>query len=370
MTAYKSSSFLRDLLVLSSALQINAQDRPGSFGPWQSGPWGLSNKTFDEYLSSPNATGLYSFPGPDISVDYTNPPQWWVEGQWSWTINVTSDIPNEQWADERPNQFFTGSRIQLKAFEDPITGRMNVDDSWQVCVLRWHLGNTRQTFPEELRTNRNDDTCKSVLGQDCVTGLEREAIRRYDASRDKYACSCPDVNEISSCDGEGADFLREVGCVATSESPYQPTLKLGNLLWTKLSDLLSRLAYNATDMNNDWKDNRLEVQAYGGPLWTGRGNVAAYNETGSLAWPLMVLWGYNADHVRDGEDGLFELNAKFMCVRARDAVEGSVVPGVPPEIEGDEDSGAFGAVEGLRSVVPNLVLGLFVSVVGGWAIGL
>jgi hypothetical protein len=61
-------------------------------------------------------------------------------------------------------------------------------------------------------------------------------------------------------------------------------------------------------------------------------NVTAYNETGSLTWPVMVLWGGWPEEPYHGSSQLVPVNntAKLTCVRPMKAPVGEGnTPGIP-----------------------------------------
>jgi hypothetical protein len=67
-----------------------------------------------------------------------------------------------------------------------------------------------------------------------------------------------------------------------------------------------------------WSDGKLLAQTYGGQA-AAYGDIASYNETGSLVWPYMIAWGQNTVGI--------EPASQLTCIRAKNAVDGSRVPG-------------------------------------------
>lgn len=123
-------------------------------------------------------------------------------------------------------------------------------------------------------------------------------------------------------------------------------------------------AANATAIQN-WPDGKFEVRRYGGPPHE-RGNQAAYNQTGSLAWPVLVMWGPSSNIPKNISGPVDELDftgavAKMSCPRAKNATEGSTVPG--SVIKSDEP----GANAGNREIgLPTLMSISAVLLVGAW----
>jgi hypothetical protein len=82
-------------------------------------------------------------------------------------------------------------------------------------------------------------------------------------------------------------------------------------------------------MIRDWPDGKIDVRRFGGPPHDA-GNLTAYNETGSLAWPVAIMWGPSFNTTWRDESGQLDLSgagAKLSCVRAKDATPGSTAPG-------------------------------------------
>lgn len=67
-------------------------------------------------------------------------------------------------------------------------------------------------------------------------------------------------------------------------------------------------------------DGRAIVTNLGGLPYAERGNRTAYNETGSLAWPAVVVWGRNTT----SDDPIV---SPLTCIRASNATTGSQAPG-------------------------------------------
>jgi hypothetical protein len=110
-------------------------------------------------------------------------------------------------------------------------------------------------------------------------------------------------------------------------------------------------------MIRDWPDGKLDVRRFGGPPHEA-GNLTAYNETGSLAWQVVIMWGPSTNSTRNssGQVDFSGAGAKLSCVRAKDATPGSTAPG-----SGGVSAGNRAAV--LSSAV--LIVGLLLA--GSWA---
>lgn len=72
-----------------------------------------------------------------------------------------------------------------------------------------------------------------------------------------------------------------------------------------------------------WPDGRFDALKYGGDSHA-KGNMTAYNQTGSMAWPMVIMWG----HSKFAPSGILNNTAKMLCIRAQNATIGSTVPGV------------------------------------------
>ncbi|RYP07523.1 hypothetical protein DL764_002452 [Monosporascus ibericus] len=100
----------------------------------------------------------------------------------------------------------------------------------------------------------------------------------------------------------------------------------------------SVVVYNATDINDStrtgpdsWSDGKHLALRYGGAAGAG-GDNGFYDETGSLAWPFMVVWGPKYRNAVP--------TSQLTCIRAANATDGSQAPGIDGA-GGDEGSGGF-----------------------------
>ncbi|KAK4118123.1 hypothetical protein N657DRAFT_675751 [Parathielavia appendiculata] len=198
----------------------------------------------------------YHLSGPNISAQYPGSDP--IYG-WSWTVSVVADIPlseaNSTRADPYPKQTFTGSRVVLQAPTGPTSA---VHDSWFVCVIHWDMD--LFDYPAKLRAD--DGSCSTVLSEQCIRDIEARAVEEYRAASPNPS-RCPSLAEIASCEGEQAN-----------------TLTLGGSFGARWVD--------ATAIRN-WPDGKFNVRRFGGPSHEG-GNLTAYDETGSLAWPVLAMW--------------------------------------------------------------------------------
>ena len=100
-------------------------------------------------------------------------------------------------------------------------------------------------------------------------------------------------------------------------------------------DLMSTLTYVLLDFNttdiNEWRDGKFDLIQYGGDP-QARENLTTYHQIGSLSWPVLIMFGPSGT-VRNltaaGESPVVipEIAAKLSCLRAKEAVAGSIVPG-------------------------------------------
>ncbi|KAI0020344.1 hypothetical protein F4780DRAFT_791989 [Xylariomycetidae sp. FL0641] len=255
--------------------------------------WGISDGTLSSALAHPNATGRLDAPSPGASSSSSS------AGDWAWTIRVAADVSaaGADSVQDLAGKYFTASAVNFSA---PAGAAPNVDDETRLCLLSWRVDES--DFAARIRGD--DGSCSSALSDQCVRDVQDQARGNFTGDH----CRCPDPRGIASC-GE-SDLWGGDGCVAK--------------------------VYNASEIRK-WTDGQVNVVDYGGPL-RDRGNVTAYNSTGSLAWPVMALW-------KGGEDdqGLVAESAKLGCVRAADGVGGSAAPGVPAtDGKGNDDDEGLG----------------------------
>ncbi|TPX15282.1 uncharacterized protein E0L32_004559 [Thyridium curvatum] len=302
------SSYLLLYAALSpSALARRGVAGEGSFGAGRDGPFVMTAKQFDEALKSPNATGKFDFPGVDISQRYTGTFK--NLSGWAWDIAVAADV-------QMGGEYFTGTKISITApgGAPRLNGSRNltVHETWQACVLHWDLS---KAYDDKLRSD--DENCTHTLGSDCVRDIEFEVEKAY---RSAEGCHCPDFGSIKSC--KGKDVVTKNECLVESKHPVPRSLS------TAANTL--GLAYNNTEIEQ-WPDGKLDVVRYGGPTHA-KGDIAAYNQNGSLGWPLLFVLGVKSKPWFDVVD---RKAIKLSCVRARDATEGSVAP----KAQSDKSSG-------------------------------
>ncbi|KAK0648433.1 hypothetical protein B0T16DRAFT_455912 [Cercophora newfieldiana] len=156
-------------------------------------------------------------------------------------------------------------------------------------------------FPAEFR--QDDGSCSSVLSQGCIRAVEVRTIQEYTSPVNNNPCHCPNLEKIEACSGQEVRILRSGGaCLA--------------------------MVFNTTATSN-WPNKKHGFRHYGWPPHD-RGNRTAYNQTGSLVWPFVVMWGPSENATRN-ETGHLEpipdTAAKLTCLRAKEATAGSVVPG-------------------------------------------
>ncbi|RYP85971.1 hypothetical protein DL769_000834 [Monosporascus sp. CRB-8-3] len=225
-----------------------------------------------------------------------------VDG-WAWNIRVRADIPISEtnvtnYDQDTLSKYFTGSQINLGS-----PSSEGIDPSWLVCVIRWQVD---EDYSEELR--QNDGTYSSVLGDSCRSDMADVVARTWADHSGTDRCRCPDLSNISSCGEPPAAFHQ--GCGATT--------------------------YNATDINNStrtspgsWSVGEYLAITYGGAA-SARGDTTLYDQTGSLAWPFMVVWGPKSLHSVP--------TSQLTCVRVANATDGSQAPGTDGT-SGDGGSG-------------------------------
>ncbi|KAK8087572.1 hypothetical protein PG997_002533 [Apiospora hydei] len=269
------------------------------------GPGGVNFTEFGRLLDEqPNATGIYPLSGPDLTgaVGSQEIADGWspelVDG-WSWQIHVKADIPVNNSEAEAQGKYFTGTQVALHT--PPF--KENVTDGWEVCVMTWE---TNRDYSDGLR--EDDGTCSSVLSEDCrkaITDSVSEAWKN--SSRWYKRCTCPSLDELDGC----GDPRRH------SRRAAQPTVIYNA---TRINEG-ARLAAEVADHNprHQFVDGRAIMTNLGGLPSAERGNLTAYNETGSLAWPAVVVWGRNTT-----SDPIV---SPLTCIRASNATTGSQVPG-------------------------------------------
>ncbi|KAK7913779.1 hypothetical protein PG985_011482 [Apiospora marii] len=283
----------------------NSEDN-GNFGFWD-----IPEDQFQTSFNHPNATGAVSLPSNGGA-----------DG-WSLSVQVAADVliaAGGMYGGEH-GTFFTGSRVLLNApigSAGPGGGRNDSSDdedaaSWQTCTIFWDL--VVADYPDELR--EDDGSCSSGLSNDCISAVERQIV--HDSSP-QSGCTCPQLDKIDSC--------------------------RDSKLWKFTACGASR--YNKTRMAS-WPNGQLEVRRYGGPLLDQPRNLTAYNETGSIAWPVAVVRRGDPPADNSGLGG--ETTAKLACVRADKAPEGNVAPGKPSSKADGKSSGSISAPRGVGQLV-------------------
>ncbi|KAK4040841.1 hypothetical protein C8A01DRAFT_15332 [Parachaetomium inaequale] len=316
------------LLSLASAQESEDPDSWGAYGfpDYKFGPWGVPDVTFERLMKAPNATSNYPLQAPDTSSPFPAPGP--IDG-WSLSLSVVADVPmsesNMSLALVHPNDTFTGSRLVLQT---PTGSDSAFDESWSVCVIQWSID--LKNYPAKLR--EDDGSCSSVLSEQCARDLEKAAREQYITGRSRSRqCPCPWTADIPSCAGEQAEALSGNGACSSQ-------------------------GLSADDINR-LSDGQYRVLQYGGPLHE-RGNRTAYDESGSLAWPMMVLWG-PSENATGGSPGADGVVAKLSCPRAKEATQGSTAP----RGGAASDTNAGNGETGLSSMM--LVAGVLLT--GGWA---
>ncbi|KAI0470801.1 hypothetical protein GGR56DRAFT_657714 [Xylariaceae sp. FL0804] len=269
-----------------------------NFGGSKVAPWGLSYDQFSSLLSQPNATGRYDISGPDITAVAPVSKPGPVDG-WYWEVSVKADIPinDTTYRDSSlpMDEYFTGAQVTLHA---PSTA--DADVSWDMCVLNWQVD---EDYSDELR--KDDGSCSSVLSHSCIEGVKSAIAKSWSTSSGLSRCTCPDLRTIKSC-GKKPPLTFSQACIdyfINSTGYNNPGPQYGN----------------GTKPGSWSYDKRYLAMIYGGAPGT-RGNSSLYNQTGSIAWPYMVVWGSQ-------EFGSVP-TSQLTCVRADSAEPGSVVPGV------------------------------------------
>ncbi|RYP30528.1 hypothetical protein DL767_006205 [Monosporascus sp. MG133] len=285
-----------------------------NYGDSSYGPWGLDNAVMTTFLERPNATGTYPLSGPETTSPASESGP--VDG-WAWDIRVRADIPISEtnvtnYHQDLLSQYFTGSQIRLKS-----PSSEGIDPSWLVCVIRWQVDDD---YSEELR--QDDGTCSSVLDESCRSDMADVVANTWADRSGTDRCRCPDLSSISSCGEPPAAF--DQGCSAT--------------------------VYNATHINNStgtgpgsWSAGEYLVLTYGGAAGA-RGDTTLYDQTGSLAWPFMVVWGRRSLHAVP--------TSQLTCVRAANATDGSQAPGADGT---GGDGGSGGSLNDQKSPIVILV---------------
>ncbi|KAK8102267.1 hypothetical protein PG984_015413 [Apiospora sp. TS-2023a] len=272
------------------------------------GPGGVNFTEFGRLLDEqPNATGIYPFSGPDLTgaVGSQEIANGWspelVDG-WSWQIHVKADLPvngSESGHRGEEGKYFTGTQVALHT--PPF--KENVTDGWEVCVVTWE---TNRDYEDALR--QDDGTCSSVLSEDCrkaITDSVSEIWKKSSSWFDR--CKCPSLDELDGCSDPPAAF--QAGCSANF---YNATrINEG-------AQLAAEVAGN--NPRYQFVDGRAIMKNLGGLPSAERGNLTAYSETGSLAWPALVVWGLNTT-------SFDPIVSPLTCIRASNATTGSQVPG-------------------------------------------
>lgn len=258
------------------------------------GPCGEPKAEFDAFLTNtPNITGQYPIAGYDISTPYVSNPEPGddtIDG-WLWSIAVAADLPLENSTTmHSDDDFYTGGRIVLEAPKSLVSdgGNLTVDDEWKLCVFAWNVGDN-ESYPEDLRNDNG--TCGSILSDECIANLKTEATPALGEGGGQ--CSCPNIDIIQGCgNDDDATSAFGNGCYARS--------------------------FNATELRQSglWDNGQLEIYSFGEATTHKSGNRTAYDNIGSLAWPVMIWMGTSG----------MQFDLSLTCVRATDPVDGSTEP--------------------------------------------
>ena len=92
----------------------------------------------------------------------------------------------------------------------------------------------------------------------------------------------------------------------------------------ELKLLLSFAGFNASDIRQ-WPAGTYVTTVYGGAP-APQGDIQAYNQTGSIAWPFLLVWGQTPPVSGGGALDVHK-SANMSCIRANDAIPGGAVPG-------------------------------------------
>ncbi|KAH6624298.1 hypothetical protein B0J18DRAFT_174077 [Chaetomium sp. MPI-SDFR-AT-0129] len=330
---YIRTSAAAALLPLSSA--SFAGDYGGAGLP--NGPWYIPVSTYNTLLDSPNATTQYSLKAPDITARFPASNRF---ANWTLTVSVTADIPVSnintsvrEWHGWPLNQSFTGSRVQLTLptggddDDDNDEEEFEPDRSWEVCVINWDV----HLKQDQARLRGDDGTCYSVLSEQCISDMEKQAASLV-------RCTCPNLREIESCQGDQAET------------------------WISETFGYSAKSFNNTDIAT-WRTEGYTIRSLANdphPYSHGEINQIAYEEIGRLTWPVLVHWGPRPLPPTGSVWSSVNApgaSAKLTCARAKDAVGESRVPW---------ENGAAGRRRGMMG---SSGFALGVVVVVGWVVG-
>lgn len=227
------------LLASSSFISVSAQDEqelntttawgPDNYG-LGTGPFDMPYDQWNEYLDDPVATGSVPLPLPDFTKPFTEDAltDSNTDAGWSWTIDLAEGLPVEG-----TDNVTTSVRINLNA---PKGTAKDIDDSWQLCLIRWQLKegtNTSSYF--DMRKN---DDCSGLLTEECIRDMEEAAVG--DGGTWLAGCDCPRTEGIESCKGQGFPLWSTCssGCkyplfffsYPSTACPYLTSAKLTNPL--------------------------------------------------------------------------------------------------------------------------------------------
>ncbi|KAI1340848.1 hypothetical protein F5Y15DRAFT_414572 [Xylariaceae sp. FL0016] len=318
-----------------------------NYGTRLSAPWGINNTLFTSIVGeNTNATGRYPLSTPDTSTPYSESGSndTGLHG-WAWDIQVSANVPvsdtqvPERFDTDALASFFTGVEITLQA-----PSAAAVDSSWDVCIIEWQINSSNA---DDLR--EDDGTCSSVLSQECRDGMADAVAAAWQENSDAVErCQCPDLRSIDACGSPPAQAFNSQ-CTPTHHSGHR---------WPKLPAYTAADIKNGTflDTNNDTVAGPVEnststpllpdellVRTYGGDFGS-RDNVTRYDQTGSIGWPYMVVWG----SLGDAYD-VPRPTSQLTCVRARNATDGSQAPGTSTNITATDGDDSAGALHGQKS---------------------
>lgn len=265
--------------------------KPGSGGK---GPWGENLDDLADLLSE-NKTAWGSVP-----FDYPNLSNNWQEVSdkpgWSWDITLQGDMEvlTASKNGSAAVHYTTEGVVSLQAPTGQNGSALPVDKEWNMCLLHWDLANQR--YNDKLRTD--DGTCSSALSEQCRDALSRRVETAFALNG---TCTCTTAAGVPECAAEeasGATGPWDSGC--TSE------------------------AVNATAMAG-WAGGRKPVFGFAAGGLYDAGDLAVYNDLGSVAWPVLsVLTGTGGPNSTGA--GVAYFRSQLSCVRATRAAAGWEVP--------------------------------------------
>ncbi|OBR14433.1 hypothetical protein CH63R_03159 [Colletotrichum higginsianum IMI 349063] len=265
-----------------------------------------TNKSIDDAMRHPNATGSWPIHGVDVTKPLRDPPSDEYGRGNGWTIDIA--VATNITITESESRFNI-RELNLKVPDNAFSGTyqtVNATEHYDVCSCMW-WGNRWSSDDMEKFQQNADGSCNGVIPESCIAYV-RETLSGG-------LCNRP------------ASYKTPEGCHALAPS------------FAVTASMVLRANKSTYGIGRNW-----------GLYTDGSEELAAYDHAVTNVFPVMLLYKYDDGEVRSNY-------TVFRCVRANQIAEGSR----QPEAFGDRrgSAGVFGV--SMFSLFTGLVLCLMVT---------